>query len=169
MEFSWIYHISPQWATFWLAMLPITELRASIPIAIKTFDLPIWQAFSLSVIGDIIPACLIIYLIGPLSGWLRRWKIFDRFFNWLFVRTRQKFDHQYNLGGKLALMIFVAIPLPGTGVWTGSIAAWLFGISKKESLIYVALGAVLAGLLVTLISLGIFSIFDFLLWNQITK
>lgn len=169
MDFSWIYNIAPQWATFWLAMLPITELRASIPIALKTFNLPIWQAFSLSVIGDIIPAFFIIYLVGPISQWLRRWKIFDRFFNWLFARTRQKFNKQYGLWGKLTLMIFVAIPLPGTGVWTGSVAAWLFAISKKEALTYITLGAILAGILVTLISLGVFSIFDFLLWSKATK
>lgn len=169
MDFSWIYNIAPQWATFWLAMLPIAELRASIPIAIKTFDLPIWQAFSISVVGAFIPGVVIVYLIGPVSKWLRNWKVFDRFFNWLFERTRKRFDKQYSVWGKLTLMIFVAIPLPGTGVWTGSLAAWLFGISKKESLIFIALGAILAGILVTLISLGAFSIFDFLLWNKATK
>jgi uncharacterized membrane protein len=58
-------------------------------------------------------------------------------------------------------MIFVAIPLPGTGVWSGSIAAWLFDLSKKESLCYIIMGAILSGVLVTAISLGFFKIFNF--------
>ena len=163
MDFSWIYSINHQLATFLLAMLPIFELRASIQIALENFHLPIWQAFSLSVIGNIIPAILIIYFVGPISEWLSRFRPLKKFFTWLFERTRNRFDDKYRLWGKIALMIFVAIPLPMTGAWTGALAAWLFGIDKKASIIYVSLGVIIAGILVTLISLGIFKIFEFLL------
>ena len=87
----------------------------------------------------------------------------DKFFKWLFARTRAKFDKKYAVWGKLALMFFVAIPLPGTGVWTGSLAAWLFNFNKKHALAYIGLGSILAGILVTLISIGAFTIFDFVL------
>lgn len=159
MNIEWINNLSPQLATFLLAMLPITELRASIPIALETFHLPIWQAYFISIVGDIIPGFLIIYFIGPISRFLRKWKVADKFFAWLFARTRKRFDGKYKVWGNLALLFFVAIPLPFTGVWTGSIAAWLFGIKKKDALLYVSLGAMLAGVLVTLISIGVFGIF----------
>ena len=159
MDLNWINEIHPALATFLLAMLPITELRVSIPVALETFDLPIWQAYVLSVVGDIIPGVLIIYFIGPISRFLRKWRIADKFFVWLFAHTRSRFDAKYKVWGNLALLFFVAIPLPFTGVWTGSVAAWLFGIKKKDSLIYIILGAMLAGVLVTLISLGIFGFF----------
>ena len=160
MEFSWIYNISPHLATFFLAMLPVTELRASIPIALESFHLPVYQAFILSVVGGYIPGIVIIYYIEPISRWLRKKsKFFDRFFDWLFSRTRKKFNGKYAVWGNLALMLFVAIPLPGTGVWTGSLAAWLFNVKKRDALIFVGLGAILAGVLVTLISLGVINIF----------
>jgi uncharacterized membrane protein len=163
MDISWIYNIDPALATFLLSMLPIFELRAAIPIAIANFDLALWQIFAISVIGSFVPAILIIYFLGPVSNWLRKWSVLDKFFTWLFDRTRAKFDKKYAVWGKLALMFFVAIPLPGTGVWTGSLAAWLFNFEKKQSLIYIALGSLLAGILVTLISVGAFKIFDTIL------
>ena len=159
---GFIYSLPPELATAILAMLPITELRFSIPFALEILHLSPLEAFLWSVIGDIIPAILIIYFIGPFSRILRKhWKTADRFFDWLFRRTRQRFDHSYSVWGKIALMFFVAIPLPGTGAWTGSMAAWLFDVSKKESIFYVTLGVLLAGVLVTFISLGFFKIFNF--------
>jgi uncharacterized membrane protein len=163
MDISWVYNIDPALATFLLSMLPIFELRAAIPIAIANFDLALWQIFIVAVIGSYIPGVLIIYFLGPVSNWFRKWKVFDKFFTWLFDRTRAKFDKKYALWGRLALMFFVAIPLPGTGVWTGSLAAWLFNFDKKQSLLYIALGSILAGSLVTLISVGAFKIFDFII------
>ena len=163
MDFSWIYNLNHQLATLLLAMLPITELRASIPIALKTFSLPIWQAFSLSILGSFIPAVLIIYFIGPISQYFQRFKWGKKFFDWLFERTRKRFDKKYYLWGKIALLIFVAIPLPLTGVWTGSLAAWLFAFEKKQALLFIFLGTILAAVFVTLISLGFFKIFEFLL------
>lgn len=155
---NFLFDLPPQLATMILAMLPVTELRFSIPFALKVLHLPIWEAMFWSILGDIIPALLIIYFVGPVSKFLRRKsKIADRFFHWLFAKTRRKFDKGYADWGKIALMFFVAIPLPGTGSWTGSIAAWLFDINKKESVIYIGLGVILSAIIVTLISLGVFS------------
>lgn len=83
----------------------------------------------------------------------------EKFFDWLFARTRHKFTGQYEKWGELALVIFVAIPLPMTGVWTGSVAAFLFGIPKKRALILVSLGAFIAGIIVTVMTLGVVSFF----------
>jgi len=150
-------NLPPQLATFVIAMLPVTELRASIPFALGHFQMSALESFTYSVIGALVPSFFILNFIGPVSKWLiKNSKLADRFFKWLFERTRNKFKDKYATWGNLALMLFVAIPLPATGVWTGSLAAWLFGIRKKESLIYITLGAIISGLVVLLISLGIF-------------
>lgn len=163
MEISWIYNIHPLVATFLLSILPVFELRAAIPVVMANFDTPLWQIFVVAVLSSIIPGILIIYFLGPISNWLRRWKIFDRFFDALFAKTRAKYDKKYAVLSKVALMLFVAIPLPGTGVWTGSLIAWLFNFDKHQSLIYISLGSFLAGVLVMMISLGAFKIFEVIL------
>jgi len=163
MDISWVYNIDSVLATFLMSMLPVLELRAAIPIAIANFDLPAWYIFIVAVVGSFVPGIFIIYFLGPISNFLRRWSIPDKFFKWLFARTRAKFDKKYVHLGSLALMIFVAIPLPGTGVWTGSMVAWLFAFNKKQALIYIGMGSIIAGALVTFISLGIFTIFDFII------
>ncbi len=161
MIIDFIQNLSPQLATFLLAMLPLTELRASIPIALEIFHLSIWEAFFYSVLGDIIPAILILFLIGPFSEkFSKKYHIFAKFFKWLFKRTRKRFNDSYTTWGKIALIFFVAIPLPVTGAWTGAVAAWLFGIEKKEAVAYITLGVIIAGILVTLLSLGFFNIFN---------
>lgn len=150
----------PEVATFLIAMLPIAELRGAIPIALTVYQLEVWPAYVLAVIGNIIPAIFIVHLLGPVSGYLmQRFKIFNKFFTWLFARTKHKFTGKYEKWGNLALMIFVAIPLPITGAWTGAVAAFLFGIPKSKSLIFIGLGAAIAGIIVSLMTLGIISIF----------
>lgn len=155
-----ITDLPPQLATFILAMLPVTELRASIPIGLEAFGLSVYQVFIYSILGNIIPAILIVYYLEPITKFLRKYTWADKFFNWLFARTRKKFTPGYNIWGKVALMFFVAIPLPVTGAWTGSIAAWLFGIEKKQAIIFIFAGVIIAGIVVSLISLGVFSAVD---------
>ncbi|MFA6391757.1 MAG: small multi-drug export protein [Patescibacteria group bacterium] len=152
-------NISPEWATVLIAMLPIAELRASIPIALGVYDLPVLESYFLSVAGNIFPVIFILWLLEPFSRWLSAHsKFFKKFFDWLFLRTRKKFAAKYEKWGLLALAIFVAIPLPATGAWTGAIAAFLFGIPFKKSIVSITLGVMIAGVIVTLISLGAKSI-----------
>lgn len=152
--------LPPQLAVVLIALIPIAELRASIPIALGYYNMSIPEAIFWSVLADVIVAATIIYsldfIYNKLSG---RLKIIDRFFFWLFRRTRKKFFHKYEVFGSLALMIFVAIPLPITGAWTGSLAAWLFGIPKNKALLYISLGVIISAVIVTLLSLGAFKIF----------
>ncbi|PIR06081.1 MAG: ligand-binding protein SH3 [Candidatus Komeilibacteria bacterium CG11_big_fil_rev_8_21_14_0_20_36_20] len=161
MDFAFINHLSPQLATFFLAMIPVTELRASIPIALSNFDLSLQQVFIWSVLGNFIPIIVVLFFIGPTSQWLsRKWKLADRFLQWWFAKVKKRFHGKYNAWGKIALLIFVAIPLPGTGAWTGSIAAWLLNIDKKDAFAYIALGVILAGVLVSSLTLGLLSFFN---------
>ena len=147
-------------ATLLIAMLPIAELRGSIPIALTVYGLNIPTAYIVSVVGNMIPVVFLLWLLGPISGYLmEKSKLANKFFTWLFDRTHHKFSGKYKVWGDLALIVFVAIPLPITGAWTGSVAAFLFGIPKKKSLALITLGAMIAGVVVTLATLGVISIF----------
>ncbi len=152
--------LPPEIAVMLIAFIPIAELRASIPIALGVYKMSVPAAIFWSVLAGIIISAVIIYSLGPVYKKLTgRFKIIDRFFAWLFKRTRKRFYRKYEAWGSIALMLFVAIPLPVTGVWTGSLAAWLFGIPKRKSLFYISLGVIISAGIVTLISLGMFKIF----------
>ncbi|PIR94289.1 ligand-binding protein SH3 [Candidatus Falkowbacteria bacterium CG10_big_fil_rev_8_21_14_0_10_39_11] len=142
-------------ATFLLALIPITELRASIPVAIGLFKMSALSAFFWSVLGSIFITIILVYMLDFVTKFLRpRFKWADKFFDWLFERTRKRFEGKYLTYGEIALIIFVAIPLPVTGVWTGSLAAYLFGIERKKSVLLISIGAMIAGFIVTIISAG---------------
>jgi uncharacterized membrane protein len=135
-------------------MTPVSELRGAIPLALTIYHLPWWKAFLISVIGNILIILPVIIFLEKSSELLmRKSKVLNSFFNWLFERTRKKISKSYDKYRNLALLIFVAIPLPMTGAWTGSVAAYLLGLSKKEALIYIGLGVVGAGIIVTLTTL----------------
>jgi len=152
--------LPPEAAVMLIAFVPVAELRASIPIALGAYKMSAAAAIFWSVLADVILAAVIIYFLDfaykKISGKL---EAADKFFAWLFARTRKKFYRKHKAWGNVALILFVAVPLPITGVWTGSLASWLFGIPKGKSLLYVSLGAAISAVIVTLISLGIFSIF----------
>jgi uncharacterized membrane protein len=126
--------------------------------------MPLWSAFLISWLGTIIPTVLIVYTLGFFSKWLSaRSQNFKKFFAWLFQRTHDRFWRHHEKFGSLSLVIFVAIPLPMTGVWTGAVAAFLFGIPKKKAIILVSLGSLMAGVLVSLIYYGFISFLEFLI------
>lgn len=140
-------------------MLPITELRGAIPIALIIYDLPIWSAFIFSVIGNIIPVVFIILFLRFLVKFLIH-KIYflNRFFTWLFEKTRKRHSEKFDQWKDLALIVLVAIPLPGTGAWTGALVAFVFGIPIKRAFPLIFLGVLIAGVIVTIITLGAISL-----------
>ncbi len=147
---KWFSSIPPWLATVLMAMIPLAELRGAIPVAHLTFHLPLWEAFIFAVIGNMIPIPFILLLLGPVSDWLMKHsKLMERFFNWLFARTRRKLQKKYELYAELALMVFVAIPLPFTGAWSGAVAAFIFDIPFKKALFWIFLGVLIAGCAVT--------------------
>ncbi len=151
--------MSPYLIIFFLAMTPVGELRVSLPLAISVYKMPVEVAFLLSYLGNIIPPILIILFLEPISKFLsKRSLFFKRFFDWIFRRTRAKSEiiERYEV---LGLIIFVAIPLPLTGAWTGSIASFLLGIRPIRAIISVLLGVFIAGIIVTLSTLGVLSLF----------
>ncbi len=147
---GWFSHMNRYLATMLLAMFPLAELRGSIPVSYLNFHLPLWQAFLISVVGNMIPIPLVLWLLGPVSEWLMEHsKIMNRFFNWLFARTRKKLEKKYELYAEIALAVFVAIPLPLTGAWSGAVAAFIFDIPYKKALFWIFIGVLGAGVAVT--------------------
>ncbi len=152
--------MSGELATFLTAMTPVGELRAAIPLALGVYKMPVLSAFIWSVAGNILAAALVLYFVGPISDYLSaRWTFHKRFLEYLFSRTRKKFNHTRGAWGSLALIIFVAIPLPMTGGWSGALAAYLFGIPFRQALALISIGIFIAGLLVSGASVGILNAF----------
>lgn len=153
---QWLAGSSHELITFVLAMAPISELRGAIPYAVGVAGMAWQKAYVIAVIGNFIPVLPILFLIGPVSERLRKIRFFDRFFDWLFARTRRKgkLIQKFELIG---LVLFVATPLPITGAWTGSLAAFLFGVRKPLAIPAIFLGICIAGVVVTLATTGVIS------------
>ncbi len=152
-------NLPPELSVLIVSMLPVSELRGAIPMAIGVYHLGPLQAYAIAVIGNIIPVIFILKYVEPISKYLMgKSKFFKTFFTWLFERTRRKYNGKFEKWGALALITFVAIPLPMTGGWSGAIAAFVFGIPFRKALFYVSLGVTIAGVIVTGLSLGVWGI-----------
>lgn len=154
----------PEFATAILATFPLTELRAALPIGITVFGLDPLVAFSFSILGNLVPLILIFLLLPPIvkcseahSPFLRR--MIDRYFRSLERKHKERYDRW----GALALVLFVAVPLPGSGVWTGSVLAILFGVEKRFSIPAIILGLGISGAIVLMITQGALGVLSFLL------
>lgn len=150
-----------------LSSIPIAESRVAVPLAIVHYHMSPFSAILFSSLGAIIPTWLLLNFLGPVADFLsRKFEVFKKFFTWLFARTHRQFIGQYEKYGLLALFIFVAVPIPGSGVWAGAVASFLFGIDRKKSFVAIILGAVAACIIVTMITLGVFGaglVVDFLI------
>ena len=141
-------------ATVFMATLPVGELRAAIPVAIGVYGMDPLTAYILAVIGNMLPVVPLLLFLGSVSNYLRRWVFWDVFFNWLFTRTYHRHNEKFERYGTIALLLFVAVPLPVTGAWTGCAAAFVFGIRFRHAFLAILAGVMLAGVIVTSITLG---------------
>ncbi|MBU4602339.1 small multi-drug export protein [bacterium] len=117
--------------------------------------MPAFSAYIFAVLGNIVPAIFLLLFLKPFSEYLRQWYYFDIFFEWLFKRTRRNSEGKFEKYGALFLLFFVAIPLPATGAWTGSVAAFIFGIRFWYAFPTIVGGVMIAGVIVILASLGV--------------
>lgn len=153
----------PHWlAVMVISALPISELRGAIPIAIGVYGMDPFEAYSLSVLGNLIPVVPLLLFLEPVSEYLRRYRIFDIFFTWLFSRTRRNHSENFEKYGLFALTLFVAVPLPVTGAWTGCAAAFVFGIRFRHSFPAIVAGVMIAGIIVTAVTMTGMSLVDFI-------
>ncbi|MFC1735741.1 COG2426 family protein [Candidatus Hydrogenedentota bacterium] len=151
--------MSPVGVTFVLSMLPISELRGALLYALTIGDVPFKTAYPLAVIGNMIPIIPVVFFLGPASNMLRKFSWGDRLVEWVFARARSRSDkiRMYETWG---LVLFVAIPLPVTGAWTGSVAAFLCGIRKPAALVAILAGVLIAGLVVSAFTVGVTETFS---------
>ncbi len=135
-----------------LSMLPIGEIRLGLPVGLYVMKFGILKAFLLSSLGNILFIAPTLFLLEPVSNYLMRFKWGKKFFDWNFARTKKKADiiQRYEFWG---LMIFVGIPLPMTGAWTGCIAASLFKMKFRYAFLANALGVIIAGIIVSILCL----------------
>ena len=136
-------------ATFLIAAIPVTELRASIPLAVKVYELSPFFAWLYSVLGTFFAMILIVFLLDPIAKLLSDWfSIFKKFFAWLFEHTRKRAGSKMEKYGSWAIFILAATPIPLLGGLTGALAAFVFGVEKKKSLPLLLIGTMISGLIV---------------------
>ncbi|MCF7907164.1 small multi-drug export protein [Patescibacteria group bacterium] len=146
----------PELKTIFLAMAPINELRGTIPVAIIAYNLDPLKAFFLACLGNILPILFLLFFWKHIFRFgAQQSGLIKNFLDWILQRTRKRFYKNYSLYGDLALILLVAIPLPFTGAWTGSLAAFLFGIPYARALGLITIGVLISGAVVTFLTLGI--------------
>jgi len=147
-----------EWIVFITAAAPVVEVRGAVPIGILTLGLPPVKVVIISILGSIFPIIPLLWFLNFATKKLRHIKVFDNFFEWLFARTRAKgkLIEDFELAG---LTLFVAIPFPGTGVWTGTIAAYLMGLPWLPTFICATIDTTIASLVLWAASVGIINFF----------
>ena len=142
--------------TFLISMIPLVELRGAVPYAISS-GIPLWQALLIGVIGNMLPVPIIFFFARHILEQGKEKPIIGNFFTWCLNkghRGGQKLEEAAGDKGIFwALLLFVGIPLPGTGAWTGTLAASILDWDFKRSVLAVMLGVVLAGLIMGFLSL----------------
>ncbi len=155
-----IHGVPAEMVVLIISMLPIFELRGGIPLG-AFLELVWWKTYLMAVLGNLIPVVPLLLFLNPVSEWLKRHiSLADRFFEWLFARTRRRTEARMRKYGIfLGLMLFVAIPLPVTGAWTGCAAAFLFGVKFRYSFPAVMAGVLIASIIVSIITYGAAAVF----------
>ena len=145
---------------FFTSMIPVLELRAAVPLG-AALGLPWYLNYAVSCIGNFLPVPFILLFIRAILQWMKGIRHLNKIAFWL-ERRAAKNSVKVNRFAALGLFLFVAIPLPGTGAWTGSLVAALLEMRIKHSLLSVCLGVLAAGLIMTGISYGVIGFLDFL-------
>jgi len=143
---------------FLISMVPLIELRGAIPYAVG-FGLPILPSLGVALLGNIVPVPFIFLFARRILEWGKDKKYIGCFFTWCLEKGEKggrKLEAKAGVGLYIALMLFVGIPLPGTGAWTGTLAASILDMDFKKSMIYIVLGLLLAATIMLLVSLGVF-------------
>ena len=141
---------------FLISMVPVIELRGAVPVGVG-LGLPFWNAYRVCVLGNMIPVPFILLLVKPVLQFMRKQKIgFISKIGNFFLEKGHKAGAKFGDAKYLALYAFVAIPMPGTGAWTGTLAASLLDLDKGKSMLAVLLGVMTAGVIMGAVSFGVF-------------
>jgi uncharacterized membrane protein len=150
----------PDWLiVFIISMTPFVELRLSLPLALALFKMPWATAFVIAIIGNIIPVPLVLLFLGKAEKWLRKYSWWDSTLDKVFDYTRRRAKDSVKKYGAIGLCLYVAIPLPVTGAWTGALIAYVFALDPKQAFFSITGGVLIAGVIVLLVTLGALSVF----------
>ncbi len=134
---------------FLIAATPLFELRGALPLAIKAYHLPVIPSFIVSFLGNIFAVSVFLFFLNLAFEKLRnKNRFFKSILDWIYKKTEKKHKKKFELWENFALIILVAIPLPLTGGWTGALCAFIFGIPAKKAIPLIAIGLLIAELIV---------------------
>jgi len=149
----------PYLQVFLVSILPIVELRGAIPWGIAKLGLDWLPVLLLAMTSNILVVPFIWLFLKFGQKILIKFKWGEKLWQWLVDRVQRKFSGKYYSAGVIGLLLFVGIPLPGTGVWTGTLAGYLFGFRKRDVLKAMVGGVLLAGIIVTILTVGVGKMF----------
>jgi len=149
-----MFDLFPDWLKiFFLSMIPWLESRYIIPIALLSYHFNWWQVMPIAILGNMLPVPFILLFFKFIEKYLRRFNFWSNVMNWLFDKTRKKADIKIRRYEHIGLLLFVAVPLPFTGAWTGSLIAYLFDLKFGKSLITIFIGVIIAASIMTILAL----------------
>lgn len=145
--------LPPEAAIFLLSMLPVWELRGSIPLGIHAYSLSVASAFFWSFLGNFLAGVLLVYLLDPaFKHVISKVEFLKRLYERISEKAARKHFKKVQLYAEIAIFFIVALPLPGTGAWTGALVSRIFRLSKLGSVLSIAMGLVACGIIVVLLS-----------------
>lgn len=146
---------------FFISMVPLVELRGAIPFS-QGFGLPVIQSYIICIIGNMLPVPIIYLFARKVLEWGADKPVIGKFFTWCLDKGHKggkKLQEKAGKGLFVALLLFVGIPVPGTGAWTGTLAASILDMDFKSTVAAVMLGVLLAGVIMMVVSMAGFSLF----------
>ena len=146
---------------FFISMVPLVELRGAIPFS-QGFGLPVIQSYIICIIGNMLPVPIIYLFARKVLEWGADKPVIGKFFTWCLDKGHKggkKLQEKAGKGLFVALLLFVGIPVPGTGAWTGTLAASILDMDFKSTVVAVMLGVLLAGVIMMVVSMAGFSLF----------
>jgi len=138
-----------------ITFLPFLELRASIPYGINVLKMPWPTVFIVCVIANIILGIIIYFMLDKFVHFFLRYKIFSVPYKKIVLRTQKKIQKSVDKYGELGVALFIGVPWPGTGVYSGALGAYVIGLKLKKFIIADIIGVLIAGAIVTIISTGV--------------
>ena len=147
---------------FFISMVPLIELRGAIPVA-EGMDLPFLESLVICVIGNMIPVPFIYFFARKVLIWGANKRFIGKFFSFCLRKGERAGEKLSKTAGRnglfVAMLIFVGLPIPGTGAWTGALGASFLNMGFKSTVLAVCLGVVMAGCIMALVSSGVFAMF----------
>jgi len=157
-----MFDFLPHWfQIFFFSMIPWFESRYVIPYAMLGLGWSWWHAFPFAIVGNVLPVPFILLFFHHVEKFLRRFRFWVNVMDWLFSKTRKRADRKIRRYEYFGLLLFVAVPLPFTGAWTGALVAYLFDLDFSKSLFTIFVGIVIAAFVMIGLTLTVGNIFGF--------